>query len=180
MLAWGRWKSGYSTVQHSEDDGHEQSPTSMPAADKPILIRHLELINFLSFGPDFNGLDLKSLNIIVGPNGSGKSNLIEAINLMRSAPKDFRDVTRRGGGANEWIWKGSIKSNACIECELNYSKGPASLYHIVRFHYVAQAFSLTEEHVIEGGPWPSDKNKRDQIFYQYTEGQSHCAFKPVG
>ncbi|MDB6132839.1 MAG: hypothetical protein JWM59_1082 [Verrucomicrobiales bacterium] len=51
----------------------------------PILIHHLKPRNFLSFGPENEGIELKALNLFIGPNGSGKSNLIEAINLMRAA-----------------------------------------------------------------------------------------------
>ena len=80
-----------------------------------FLIRHIAPKNFLSFGPDNAGLDLRSLNVFIGPNGSGKSNLIEAINLMRSAPKEFRDVTRKGGGVAEWVWKGRPKESASVE-----------------------------------------------------------------
>ena len=81
----------------------------MSDTTNPILIRHLAPRNFLSFGPDNAGIDLQSLNMFIGPNGSGKSNLSESINLMRSAPKEFRDVTRKGGGVTEWIWKGEPK-----------------------------------------------------------------------
>ena len=70
----------------------------MPNKTDPILIRHLAPKNFLSFGPDNAGIELQSLNLFIGPNGSGKSNLIEAVSLMRSAPKEFREVTRKGGG----------------------------------------------------------------------------------
>ena len=72
-----------------------------------VLIRHLAPRNFLSFGPDNPGIELKALNVLIGPNGSGKSNLIEAVSLLRSAPKELRDVTREGGGTPEWIWKGT-------------------------------------------------------------------------
>ena len=72
----------------------------------PVLIRHLAPRNFLSFGPENTGIELKSLNLLIGPNGSGKSNLFEAVRFLRSAPKELRDVTREGGGVAEWIWKG--------------------------------------------------------------------------
>ena len=75
----------------------------MPEPTDNILIRHLAPKNFLSFGPEDQGIELQSLNVLIGPNGSGKSNLIEAISFMRSAPKELRDVTRKGGGVAEWI-----------------------------------------------------------------------------
>ncbi|RYD35291.1 MAG: ATP-binding protein, partial [Verrucomicrobiaceae bacterium] len=48
------------------------------------------------------GIELKGLNLLIGPNGSGKSNLIEAISFMRAAPREFEDVTHKGGGVTEW------------------------------------------------------------------------------
>ena len=54
-----------------------------------MLIKSIKLKNFLSFGESAEPVDLQSLNIVIGPNGSGKSNLIEAIELIRSAPKDL-------------------------------------------------------------------------------------------
>ena len=71
-----------------------------------MLIKQLELKNFLSFGPKMIKLELGQLNVIIGPNGSGKSNLIEAINLLQAAPMDLAKPIRELGGAGEWIWKG--------------------------------------------------------------------------
>lgn len=114
-----------------------------------MLIRHLAPKNFLSFGPDNKGIELKALNLLIGPNGSGKSNLIEAINLLRSAPKDFRDVTRKGGGASEWIWKGNPREPASLDWVVSNPKGRLPLRHVVAFRAVAQAFTLDDERVEE-------------------------------
>ena len=84
----------------------------MPEPTNPVLIQHLTPKNFLSFGPGNPGIELGALNLFIGPNGSGKSNLFEAINLMRATPKDVRDVTRKGGGVTEWIWKGNPGARA--------------------------------------------------------------------
>src|SRR5229473_1137166 len=119
----------------------------MPESGNPVLIHHLAPKNFLSFGPDNVGVELRALNVFIGPNGSGKSNLIEAINFMRSAPKDMRDVTRKGGGVAEWIWKGGPKNAASVECLLQYPKGKMPLRHLVAFRAVAQAYSLDDERV---------------------------------
>ena len=123
----------------------------MPDSANPVLIRHLAPKNFLSFGPDHAGIELRSLNLFIGPNGSGKSNLIEAIRLMRAAPKDkpneLRDVTRSGGGVGEWIWKGKPKEAASVEWVVRNRKGPMSLRHVVAFRSVAQSFSLEDERV---------------------------------
>ncbi|MDA1139880.1 MAG: AAA family ATPase [Planctomycetota bacterium] len=142
----------------------------MPETTNPILIRHLAPRNFLSFGPDNAGIDLQPLNLFIGPNGSGKSNLIEAISLMRSAPKEFRDVTRKGGGVSEWIWKGQSKKPASVEWIVSYPKGQKPLRHTMAFHPVAQAFSLDDESVEESEP--RDANEPGVYFYyRYQHGQ---------
>jgi predicted ATPase len=81
--------------------------TDMTAQASVPFIQRIELNNLLSFGSNDNGLDLLPLNVLIGPNGSGKSNFIEAIALMRAAPRDYREVVRRGGGVREWLWKGA-------------------------------------------------------------------------
>src|SRR5258708_34191458 len=91
---------------------------------KSVLIEHLMPKNFLSFGPDHPGIGLQALNVFIGPNGSGKSNLIEAISLMRSPPKDMREVTRKGGGRAGWIWKGGPQSAASSDRVLANPKRP--------------------------------------------------------
>ncbi|HNC46499.1 MAG TPA: AAA family ATPase, partial [Acidobacteriota bacterium] len=70
------------------------------------LLQEITLRNVLSFGPQTATLPLENLNVLIGPNGSGKSNLIETIALMRAAPGDMAAVIRRGGGVEEWLWKG--------------------------------------------------------------------------
>jgi predicted ATPase len=141
----------------------------MPEPTNPVLIHHLAPRNFLSFGPDNAGIELKALNLLIGPNGCGKSNLIEAVNLMRSAPKELRDVTRKGGGVAEWIWKGNPKEPASVEWAVRNSQGGPSLSHLVAFRVVAQAFSLADERVEYGLEeiW----RREGFFFYRYQHGQ---------
>ena len=142
----------------------------MPSATQSVLIRHLRPRNFLSFGPDNAGISLQPLNLFIGPNGSGKSNLIEAISLMRAAPKEFRDVTRKGGGVAEWIWKGQPKSPASVEWVVGYREGRKPLRHAVAFHPVAQAFSLDDERV-EDSEARSACEDDVYFYYRYQRGQ---------
>ena len=69
-------------------------------------LRSLTLSNFLSFGPESQGIELAPLNVIIGPNASGKSNFIEALELIHATPTDISDAIRIGGTAGEWLWKG--------------------------------------------------------------------------
>ena len=61
----------------------------------------------LSFPPGMDFFDLQSLNVLIGPNASGKSNFIEVLELLHAIPTDFAAAVRGGGGAAEWLWKGS-------------------------------------------------------------------------
>jgi predicted ATPase len=141
----------------------------MPEPTNPILIRHLAPRNFLSFGPGNSGIELKALNLLIGPNGSGKSNLIEAISLMRSAPKEFREVTRKGGGVAEWIWKGGPKEPASVDCVVSNPKDSMPLRHVLSFRSVAQAFSLEDERVEQERPQTGQQEA--YFFYRYQHGQ---------
>jgi len=133
-----------------------------------VLIQHLTPRNFLSFGPEHAGIGLKSLNVFIGPNGSGKSNLIEAISLMRSAPKDMREVTRKGGGVAEWIWKGGSSRAASVDWVVRNPKGPKPLRHVVAFRAVAQAYSLEDERVENADKQPDQQDV--YFYYRYQHG----------
>lgn len=114
----------------------------------PILISSLAPENFLSFGPLTPSIELRSLNLLVGANGSGKSNLIEAIGLLRAAPKDWQEATRKGGGVAEWIWKGAQAQPASLKAKFpTGSPGSLQLVHEVSFQERAQRFDLVEEKI---------------------------------
>lgn len=140
----------------------------MPNARDSSLIQHLQPRSFLSFGPEFPGLELRGLNVLIGANGSGKSNLLEAINLLRAAPKEWREVTRKGGGVSEWIWKGEKKNGkARVEAVVSNPKGKQPLRHSMAFHAVAQAFALDDERVENESPYPG---QYDAYFYYRYQG----------
>ena len=70
-----------------------------------MLIHRLKLSGFLSFGPEGVDLAMEPLNVLIGPNGSGKSNFLEAIGLLKSAPRDISEPFGRDG-IGDWLWKG--------------------------------------------------------------------------
>lgn len=141
----------------------------MPEPSNAILIRHLAPKNFLSFGTDNPGIELGSLNVFIGSNGCGKSNLIEAINLMRSAPKELREVTRKGGGVSEWIWKGQPKAPASVEWIVRYPKEVKPIRHAVSFQSEFQAFHLIDERIEEIQPRFSNQ-QNVYFYYRYQHG----------
>ncbi len=91
---------------------------------RPIL-KSIQPVNLLSFGPQTESIELGPLNILIGPNGSGKSNLVEIIRLLYFlTQKDPWRLVTATGGASEWIWKGarnskesrcSIRANFCLD-----------------------------------------------------------------
>jgi predicted ATPase len=113
----------------------------------PVLIRRLQPRNFLSFGPEVPGIELRALNLLIGPNGSGKSNLIEAISLMRAAPKDWGEVTRKGGGVGEWIWKGGHAQPASISLTFRKDDAETPLIHEMKFQPHLGQFDLVAEQI---------------------------------
>ncbi|MGV3659742.1 MAG: AAA family ATPase [Prosthecobacter sp.] len=141
----------------------------MPETFDPVLIRHLTAKNLLSFAPDNEGIDLKALNVLIGPNGSGKSNLIEAVSLMRAAAKEWIEVTRRGGGVKEWIWKGDLKGVASVEWTVRKaSRQPQPLRHTMAFDASGQSFVLRDERIENEVP---DTGKTDPLFfYKFQDG----------
>jgi predicted ATPase len=132
-------------------------------------IHRIELNSQLSFGPKGIGLDLLPLNVLIGPNGSGKSNFIEAIALMRAAPRDYREVVRRGGGVREWLWKGAPEARGRMAWVVANSEGSQPLRHALAFQAVGQNFGLVQESV------QSSQNNEGletyEIFYLYAQGQ---------
>lgn len=134
------------------------------------LVARIGLKNVLSFGPSDFSLDLGPLNVLIGPNGSGKSNLIEVINLMRSAPRELRDVPRRSGGVAEWIWKGDPGSTASVAWDLNSSDVSKPVRHSLSFHSVDQRFELDDES-IEESTKRSQTAETPYFYYRYNRGR---------
>ncbi len=110
-------------------------------------IREITPRNLLSFGPDQKPIELRPLNVLIGPNASGKSNLIEAINLMRNAPRDMQAVTRKGGGVQEWICKYGEQGSAGMQWVV--ASGRVPLFHSIRFNSYGSSFAVIDEVIQE-------------------------------
>ena len=90
-----------------------------------MLVEELRLSNLLSFASNPVPLVLGSPNLVIGPNGSGKSNLLEPIDLLRTAPDQLAKPIREGGGIRDWLWKGEKgTATACIDATLANPKNP--------------------------------------------------------
>jgi predicted ATPase len=140
------------------------------------VVQQIGASNLLSFGPNTDRLFLENLNVFIGPNGAGKSNLIEALNLMRATPvasqaasnSDVRGVVRKGGGANEWIWKGSKGDAAAIELILSNPKGPQPLRHLFSFRADESGFRLADERVENEKPFGNQGEA--YFYYRFQDG----------
>jgi predicted ATPase len=132
-----------------------------------MLLKSIHLKNFLSFGDSGASIELLPLNVVIGPNGSGKSNLIEAIELIRAAPKELLTPIRDGGGVRDWLWKGSAKlPTATIDAVFENPKGPAALRYVLSFTEVGQRFQISDERVENECP---DVGHTDPYFYYRFE-----------
>jgi|TARA_R100001509_G_scaffold165547_1_gene147682 predicted ATPase len=132
------------------------------------LLKSINLTGFLSYGTSSEAIQLRPLNVVVGPNGSGKSNLIEAIELIRSAPKELLTPIRDGGGVRDWLWKGAIKKLpvATIDAVFEYPKGPTNLRYVLSFTEVGQRFEILDERIENEKP---DAGHEKPYFYYHFE-----------
>jgi predicted ATPase len=112
------------------------------------VIKQLQLRNVLSFGEESQPFPLGSLNVLIGPNGSGKSNLIEALGVLRAAPRDLSRAVREGGGIRDWVWKGAKnEAAALIEAVVDYPHGNMPLRYRLEFRDAAQRLQIVDERI---------------------------------
>ena len=127
-------------------------------------IKSIRLRNLLSFGPDNEEFELKSLNVLIGPNASGKSNFIEAIDLLRATTRDINEPCRQGGGIREWLWKGN-REEGIISIDVIITNRPEKKVSFINYHIdlniIDEAFFVYEE-VIK----PEKKGGNVNFFYK--------------
>ena len=140
---------------------------------EPLLVE-LVLRNLLSFGPDNKPIRLESLNVLIGPNGSGKSNLLEAISLLRSAPKDLSGPVKEAGGVSDWLWKGAKSPTATIEAVIRYpEQEEMPIRHSFSFVEHGKRFEVTRERIENRDPFPGF----DDPFWFYRNDRGHIRLK---
>ncbi|OJS99841.1 AAA family ATPase [Marinobacter nauticus] len=137
-----------------------------------MFLKALRLKGLLSFGSATETVPLGNLNILIGPNGSGKSNFIEAIDLLRSAPSDFRTVLSDGGGVRDWLWKGGHQNKyrtALLDAVLANPNGPQPLRYCLEFREEYQRFTIEDERVENENP--VDGHENPYFFYHFNGGR---------
>ena len=143
--------------------------TPSSATAPSMLIEQLTLTNFLSFGPRAQTITFRPLSVFIGPNGSGKSNLLEAVDLLRSAPDQLAKPIREGGGVADWIWKGEPKSrSASIDAVLTNATGPASLRYVMSFAEAAQRFQVIDERIESAASGLGQE--QPHVYYSFKDG----------
>lgn len=135
-----------------------------------MLIHSIRLNNFLSFGEASQETPLRALNVIIGPNGSGKSNLLESIELLRSAPEQLLKPIREGGGVRDWLWKGGTGTpTASLNVVIDNPKGPQSLRYRLSFTEVGQRFEIVDE-IVEREK-PDGQHPQPYFYYHLNNGR---------
>ena len=133
------------------------------------IIQRLRMPGVLSFPPDMDFFDLQSLNVLIGPNASGKSNFLEVLGLLNETPFDFAAAIRKGGGAPEWLWKGSARPlPATIEVETGsgYGKRPQLKYRL-SFEAIGPRLNIADEAIEELHSSPGSK---PNLCYAFQQG----------
>ena len=136
-------------------------------------IENVRLDNFLSFGPESQPFEMGDLNVLIGANGTGKSNLIEAFELLRSAPTDFAGAIRDGGGAPDWIWKG-VDSAHVATLDAVLAEGTPSrrpLRHRLEFSAVQSRVEVLDEAIEEVNRLPG----KSDVYFYYRFQRGHPA-----
>lgn len=132
-------------------------------------IRTIRLRNLLSYGPDTPELSLKPLNVLIGPNASGKSNLIDALAILKAAPRDLPEPIRLGGGTAEWLWKGRDSPiPATVEVTVDYTTTSIPLRYRLEFLEIGHRFQLWDESIEDGEP--GSGQGEPNFYYRYETG----------
>ncbi|MDE2840017.1 MAG: AAA family ATPase [Chloroflexota bacterium] len=137
--------------------------------DGTRVIRSVQLLNILSYGPNTPEFELGPLNVIIGPNASGKSNLLESLSLIAAAPRDIQAPLREGGGIQEWTWKGAPEPPvATVRVTVGVPNGTMPLRYGLYFREFVARFMLLDEIVEDAAS--STPGKEPYSFYQFNLG----------
>ena len=132
-------------------------------------IQRIRMPGLLSFPPDMDFFDLQSLNVLIGPNTSGKSNFIEVLGLLNALPTDFAAAIRDGGGAEEWLWKGSLQSRQA-DVDVDVDPGDAA-GRLLRYHISFAARGPSIEMLDEDITEIQEGSGREEICYSFHQGR---------
>lgn len=143
----------------------------------PPLLKSITLQGFLSYGPEAVTIPLTALNVLIGPNGSGKSNLVEALSVLRAAPKDLPLPIRQGGGVKDWLWREGTAASDEARLEVLLAEGHVARSALgnsaVRYHLVFGAeggsFTVFDERV--ENEKPEEDSSKPYFYFGYEKGR---------
>ena len=147
------------------------------------LIHRLMLQNFLSYGSPGVDIELQPLNVLIGPNASGKSNLVEALGVLRAAPRDLAAYFRERGGVGEYIRRGAGASGvATIGAQVDYPSFllPQNISYLLGFAQVNYRLDIVSEGI--GAPIhrPGSKIDYEPVYRYNREGAAISGYDAEG
>ncbi|NOY93019.1 MAG: AAA family ATPase [Deltaproteobacteria bacterium] len=135
------------------------------------MLKSIALGGFLSFAPDSDPIVLSALNLVIGPNGSGKSNFVEALSVLRAAPRDLPLPIREGGGVKDWLWKGTSPADRA-SLEAVFAAGqiatPAVRYRLT-FGAEGDKFTVLDERI--ENECPDEGHTKPYFYFGYQQGR---------
>lgn len=146
-----------------------------------MLLKSIYLENFLSYSTGMERLELGPLNVLIGPNASGKSNLIEAISLLASAPRNLLTTIRDGGGVEEWLWKGGAPFPTALIDATFSAPATGSIKNNINYQL---SFTVNQRHLkiiderITAESTTGRRNK-SAIYYAYQHNDHHSILSLV-
>ncbi len=137
------------------------------------LIKKIKLSNLFSFGPEAHEIELGELNVLIGPNGSGKSNLIDAVDLLRSAPDRLEKAIRDAGGISDVMWKGAARHDV-IALDVVLGAPAAATYPIRYLLKLGRGEGISSFQISDEKLESAEKLKAEHpdpyLFYAYQGG----------
>ena len=134
------------------------------------MLKSIQLTNLLSFGEKSEQLELGPLNVLIGPNGSGKSNLVDALEILKAAPRDLHQPIREAGGVHDWLWKGAAATPvAGIEAVVSGGEAMPLRYALSFTADEQQRFQIVDERIEDAQPHP--RKRGCQRHYHYRNGK---------
>lgn len=131
-----------------------------------MLLKSLELTNFLSYGEENPPVELGPLNVVIGTNGAGKTNLIEGVDLLRKVAGPMPEFIEQNGGVRHWLWKGAqlASTPATINAVVDFPSGRMPLRYLLSFTEEDGRFLIVDEKVENERPFAEFK---DQPYFYY-------------
>ncbi len=158
------------TARRNKAQANTES-TSLP----PPLIQEITARNILSFGPDSAPIPLRRLNVLIGPNASGKSNLIEILRLLSASHSSLNAVTRKGGGALEWVYMKDQGAVAQVQAVITNPGASSGVRHTLEFRGTAHGLVMEDERLEQSTP--AEGESEPHYFYKYQHGHPMVSVK---